>query len=360
MTSHRATGRLGSALLAAWRPWWLGPVVVMIAAITAMIVLMSAFAPTDADVYWLAGERLNAGHYLYSLQPGDTVVAANPPYWMVPLLSPPLLGVLWRPFAALGHMGILVGWMLTAVAFLAALAAVARRAPAPTLLVVGALAVPVAWQLMLGNVNGILALALVALWRWRDRPGRAGVLVAFMVAVKVTPIVLAWWLVTTGRWRATAWFLGVSVALLGIAAAGAGLGAIPDYLDVMRVTSTVGSSDLSLAGLLRGIGIAAGAAAFAPWAVVAVGLGAIWFCRARPRVTFAISVCVLVFGSPVVQLYWYALPIVILISLPDPTRDDLPPNGRDGGWVPVTSDGVVRSSDVAALDPDVNSPAGTG
>ena len=239
---------------------------------------------------------------------------------MVPLLSPPLLGVMWRPFAALGYTGMLLGWMLTAGAFLASLALLARRVPALTLLAVGALAVPVAWQLMLGNVNGILVLALVLLWRWRDRPAWAGALVALVVAVKVTPIVLAWWLATTGRWRATAWFVGVSVALLGVAAAGAGLGAIPDYLDVMRVTSTVGSSDLSLAGLLRGGGVASGIAAFAPWAVVAIGLGTIWMYRARPRVTFAIAVCVLVLGSPVVQLYWYALPIAILAALPDVAR----------------------------------------
>jgi Glycosyltransferase family 87 len=323
-------GRLGAALLATWRPWWLGPTVVMIAAIIAMVVLMNPFAPTDAFVYYSAGERLNAGHQLYSLQPGDTVIAANPPYWTVPLLSPPLVGVLWRPFAALGYTGMLLGWMLTAAAFLAALALVARRAPAVTLLIVGALAVPVAWQLMLGNVNGLLALALVMLWRWRDRPGCAGTLVALMVAVKVTPVVLAWWLVTTRQWRATGWFLAMSTGLLLVAAVGAGVGTISTYLDVMLHTSTVGTSDLSAAGLLRALGVPAGLAALAPWIVVAAGLGAIWFLRARPRISFAIAVSVLVLGSPVVQQDWFALLIVALGALPDSTKHDLPRDRRDG------------------------------
>jgi Glycosyltransferase family 87 len=331
MTGYRMPmSRLGAALLATWRPWWLGPIVVIIAAIIAMVVLMNPFAPTDAFVYYSAGEQLNAGHNLYSLQPGDTVIAANPPYWTVPLLSPPLIGVLWRPFAALGYTGMLLGWILTAAAFLTALALVARRAPAVTLLIVGALAVPVAWQLMLGNVNGLLALGLVMLWRWRDHPGWAGTLVAFMVAVKVTPVVLAWWLVTTRQWRATGWFLAMSTVLLLVAAVGAGVGTISTYLDVMLHTSTVGTSDLSAAGSLRALGVPAGLAALAPWIVVTVGLGAIWFLRARPRISFAIAVCVLVLGSPVVQHYWYALLIVALGALPDSTRPDLPHDRRGG------------------------------
>jgi hypothetical protein len=66
---------------------------------------------TDASNYFAAGQRLNAGHPLYALSPGDREVPLNPPYWSVPLLSPPFLAVVWRPLAALGEAA-MVGWWL--------------------------------------------------------------------------------------------------------------------------------------------------------------------------------------------------------------------------------------------------------
>ena len=64
------------------------------------------FAPavsgSDAWNYLAAGERLNAGHLLYALSPGDRPIAVLPPYWTVPLLAPPPIAVVWRPLAVLG------------------------------------------------------------------------------------------------------------------------------------------------------------------------------------------------------------------------------------------------------------------
>jgi hypothetical protein len=47
-------------------------------------------------VYLAAGERLNAGHQLYALMPGNRPVDIHPPFWTVPLLSPPPIAVLFR------------------------------------------------------------------------------------------------------------------------------------------------------------------------------------------------------------------------------------------------------------------------
>ena len=57
------------------------------------------FIPGDSFTYLAAGERLNAGHFLYALLPGDRPVDMHPPLWTVPFLSPPPMGVLMRPFA---------------------------------------------------------------------------------------------------------------------------------------------------------------------------------------------------------------------------------------------------------------------
>ena len=66
--------------------------------IVATAVVYYAQAPGylggDARTYLAAGERLNAGHPLYALSPGDRPVAISPPWWTVPLVSPPFIAVL--------------------------------------------------------------------------------------------------------------------------------------------------------------------------------------------------------------------------------------------------------------------------
>ena len=65
----------------------------------------------DSWNYLAAGERLNAGHPLYALVPGDRPVPIVPPYWTVPLLSPPLIAVIWRPLALLGEPAMTLWWI---------------------------------------------------------------------------------------------------------------------------------------------------------------------------------------------------------------------------------------------------------
>jgi hypothetical protein len=297
-------------------PWWLGPAFVVSLAILAMVLIVQPFAPYDAYVYFASGERLNAGHPLYALSPGDRPIWLKPPYWTVPTLSPPFVAVLWRPLAMLGEMGVLVGWLVTAIAFLGALAVVARREPLFTFAATAVLAVAVAWQLDLGNVNGFLALGLVLLWRWRDRPVLAGTCVAVLTAVKLTPAFLVVWLIASGRRHAAVVFVAASIVLLGVTALGAGPQAIADYIDVMIHTTTVGTSELSVAGMLRAGGVPAAVAAAAPWAIIAAGAIATLWLRHRPAIGFGIAIVVLVLGSPVVQGYWYALLIMMLVALP--------------------------------------------
>ncbi len=58
--------------------------------------LLDPFA--DANTYLAAGERLNDGHPLYALQPGDRPVLLVGEY-PVPLFSPPPIAAIWRPLA---------------------------------------------------------------------------------------------------------------------------------------------------------------------------------------------------------------------------------------------------------------------
>jgi alpha-1,2-mannosyltransferase len=273
-----------------------------------------ALSPTDSYVYLAAGERLNAGHALYALTTSDRAIGMNPPYWTVPTLSPPLLAVLWRPLAALGITGMLLGWAMSGAAYLAAVAIVIMRRPILGLVAVMALAIPIGIQLGLGNVNGFLAFGAVSLWLLRDRPRIGGMILALMVAVKITPIVLLIWLVATDRWRTVAWFTLSSVALLALSVAGASWQAHLDYLGVIGQTVTSSATGLSLAGLLRAVGVPVELARLAPWATLIGGAGLAW---RRPGFAFPIAVALMVIASPVIATYWYA---ILIAALPGDPR----------------------------------------
>ncbi len=84
----------------------------------------------DAITYLAAGERLNAGHDLYALVAGDRRIWVNPPYWTVPLLSPPPIAVVWRPLAALpNEWGIGIWWIANVATIAAVVAGLLRRLP---------------------------------------------------------------------------------------------------------------------------------------------------------------------------------------------------------------------------------------
>ncbi len=298
---------------------WITPALLTVAiAVAASPVFYPQISPTDAYVYMAAGERLNAGHDLYALSPGDRVIGNNPPYWDVPTLSPPLLGVLWRPLSVFGTTGMLIGWALAGVAFLTALAVVGLRAGRWAVGAITILMAPAGIQLGLGNVNGFIALGLVLAWLWRDRPAFVGSIVAVLAMVKVTPLVLLVWLIATGRIRAVAWFVVASLTLLAISVIGAGWQPHLNYLGVIGRTSSVGTSDLSMAGIARAVGVAPDIARLAPWLALVLGSAAVFLFRRRPGVAFAIAVSMMVFGSPVVQAYWLALLVISLTPMSRP------------------------------------------
>ncbi|MGH2513320.1 MAG: hypothetical protein ACRDGQ_11595, partial [Candidatus Limnocylindrales bacterium] len=67
---------------------------------------------SDPSNYSAAGLRLNAGHALYGpLLAGDRAVPGYPELYPAPLLSPPLVAVIWRPLALLpGEVAMTAWW----------------------------------------------------------------------------------------------------------------------------------------------------------------------------------------------------------------------------------------------------------
>jgi hypothetical protein len=276
--------------------------------VASLVYLLGQAAAWDAPTYLAAGERLNAGHALYALGPGDRPVLLNPPYWTVPLLSPPPIAVLWRPIALLGWNGMVLWWAVCVSAISGVIVALAVRAPSltgPALLV---LSIPIAWEIGSANVNGLLIAGTVVTWllarRGHDRA--AGALVAGMTALKVWPAFLMLWFAVQRRWGAVGGFLVAGVAIAVGSVLGAGLNAHLEYLSIARA---IYPSELSIAGLLAGIGISV------PW----IGYVLAFLCalaivrwRARPSETFGLAVATIVLASPVLYINGYALLIAAL------------------------------------------------
>lgn len=273
------------------------------------------FIPGDAIVYLASGERLNAGHLLYAISPGDRVVALKPPYWTVPTLSPPFMAVLFRPLALLPpDVGAYVWWAATISSIAATLVILVRRIPILTSVAVLVLGVPIAYEIGVGNVNALILAGSILIWLSATRGhGRfAGALTAFLVMVKIWPIALVWWLVVQRRTDALWAGLVTGVVLAIVSVLGAGIAAHFTYLQVIRDTANQGTSDLSVAGLARSVGVPGSVAGFLPWLVFIGGLGLAWLLRARSGISFACAVVAMVLGSSVVNINSFAMLIAAL------------------------------------------------
>ena len=284
-------------------------------ALLVIIYFDRGFIPGDAIVYLAAGERLNAGHLLYALSPGDRIIAIKPPYWTVPTLSPPFMGVLFRPLALLPpDLGAYVWWVGTISTIVATLAILVRRIPILTSLAVLVLGVPIAYEIGVGNVNAFILAGSILVWftATRGHGQIAGALAALLVMVKIWPIALVWWLVVQRRTDALRAGLATGVVLVVISVLGAGIAAHFTYLQVIRDTASQGTSDLSVAGLARAVGVPGAIAAYLPWVVFLGGSGLAWLFRARPGTSFAFAIVAMVQGSSVVNINSYALLLAAL------------------------------------------------
>jgi len=198
----------------------------------------------DPVTYLAAGERLNAGHPLYALPPGDREVPLSPPYWSVPLLAPPPIAVLWRPLALFGEAAALAWWLGGVVAIAGFVVWLLARGTVPVLLATVVLTPALALTAVSGNTSAYLIPLMAGAWVWRERPWVVGPIVVIAAAVKLTPGLFVVWLVAARRWREFG-AAAVSGAVIGVVSiAGAGLEA---YVEWIRWIPSSAPMPLSLA-----------------------------------------------------------------------------------------------------------------
>lgn len=270
--------------------------------------LMDPF--TDATTYLAAGERLNQGHDLYRLQPGDRPVLTLPGYFTAPLLSPPPIAVAWRPLAAIPDGWGWAVWVVAAwIALLGTIVYLVMRVGAPAAALAFLLSHAIGEQLAVANVNAFVPLLYVSIWHLRGRAW-TGAIVAALAAVKLAPLAMAGWLLGRRDIRALAVLAGGLVALFVLGGLGAGFESYLDYLGTLPGNHPTG---LSLSGLLG----------WAPASYVFLFGGTVVSAAVsarRPRLGFLIALLASVLGTP--ALYFSGLVGLLALAAPfaDPSR----------------------------------------
>jgi len=186
----------------------------------------------DVDVYRAAGERLNAAHDLYRLSPGDRRLRLNPPYFTVPLVSPPPIAVLWRPLAAIGDAASIIWWTGGILTTSAVVVAVLARGTPKALAILVLTAPPVIQTVLSGNASGYLIALLWLSWHARGRPWVSGTSIALATAVKLTPALLVIWAARHRPRLVPAWFVS-GIFILFISLIGAGIEAHLTWIDLI-------------------------------------------------------------------------------------------------------------------------------
>ena len=251
----------------------------------------------DAWNYLAAGERLNAGHLLYALGPGDRSVPLAPPYWSVPLLAPPPIAVLWRAIALAGEASMTL-WGIAVFLVTAGTAGwLAWRSSPIGRLALALVAMPLALAALSGNAAALVVPLLAAAWTCRSRPWIAGTCIAIACVVKLTPALLILWLIGSRRWTTLAAALAATALLVAISVVGAGL---PSWSQWATSVPASSPSPLAVATLIN-----------APTWLVAVGFAVATLVISvafGERVGFVMAVVAAALATP--ALYFQAMALL--------------------------------------------------
>ena len=304
------------------RLWWLLPIASTTFVVTRLW-SQSSLERLDFHIYYEAVNGWQPGAF-YDYQHADTGLGFT---------YPPISGLVLRPVTMVPFDVAELLWLLaTAVASLTFLVLAARRLPArprwkpvlPALVAVCMLTTPVWLSLRLGQINGFLALAvladvLVVRRRW------AGALVGICGAIKLTPMYAALYFVAAKRWRALAISVGAFAAATLVAWAWMPTDSKRYWTVELFATERVGdlgsSFNNSTRRLIEQIPISASMQTVL-WLVAALALTGVALWRARialdrsnPLAAITIVMCA---GLAVAPISWshhvyFLLPAVLLL-----------------------------------------------
>jgi hypothetical protein len=234
----------------------------------------------DATTYVAAGERLLRHGDIYAMRAGDRPVLWGTPYIPAPSLYPPPAALAATPLALLGDAGVWLVWLLHGAVTLWVVYDAYRHGLA---ILAVALLPFVAVQLVVGNINGVVAAATILAWRHRDS-ALAGVALGLLGAVKIVPLAVVGFWVITRRWRPAAYAVGAAILATGVTLAVVGPAPFEEWVHISLSVAPAPTS-------IQALGV--------PWPIVlAIGLGALFVARSDERVAYAVSVLVSMFVTP--------------------------------------------------------------
>jgi hypothetical protein len=271
----------------------------------------------DTWNYLAAGERLNAGHSIYALVVGDRPILFDPGS-TVPIVSPPLIAVLWRPLALLpASLAMWAWWAASAAAMLATTLWIVLKGRWQVVLMVFVLTTVIGECAVSGNLNSFLAPAMAFSW-WSLQVGRprvSGFLTALGAVLKIGPAALLLWLAVRREGQAIVAFAFGAAALAVISLLGAGLQQNLDFLSVARTSTDGALWGASVQGVLSQFKASQAVIELSIPAVWIIGAGLIWTLRHHPAGAFAVAVTLTIWGTPVVHLTAVALLLAVAAPL---------------------------------------------
>jgi len=234
-----------------------------------VVAVLAVFVPGvphyDVGVFLDAGTSISHGRNPYPV--GAAQVASG-----FAFVYPYLVALPFAPLSALGAAAAPLFILASALAVVAG-CAWAGAGPRGTALVL--LSSFTITGLQMGTLNALLFAGLIALWRARDRPLAAGLLVAAVIYSKLFLAPVWLFLVLTRRWRAA----GIALATLAVAfAVGGLLGPIgpADYVSMLGTLARAEAPDgMSLTGLLVNTGLGPAAATWLARAAALAALAAV-------------------------------------------------------------------------------------
>jgi hypothetical protein len=261
---------------------------------------------SDAITYLAAGERLNAGHQLYHLVPGDRPVLILPQTFDAPLVSPPPIAALWRPLAAL-PFGLALWVAATWIAMLGTIVYLVRRTGWPAVAACVVLFDAIAQQLTAANVAAFFPALLIVAWNQRSRAPSAAAL-GVMTAIKIAPGTMFGWLVARRNLPALLGAVSAAAVLLLVGAIGAGFDSYGEFLAVARQTRPSPESLSGMTGL--------------PWLSMAILVAGTLLAAVvrRDAWSFGIAIAASVLGAPALYHAGYVPLLAILAPLASRAR----------------------------------------
>jgi alpha-1,2-mannosyltransferase len=326
----------------AGRPlFWLRLVGGPLLAITVIVLVFLPLSPAyDLNVFLRAGSALLHGRALYP-NPGSAAVYSGSSF-----VYPYLAAFPFVPFAALTpHLSTILFFVLSVSAVLAACYVGAPGDPWPATLVLCASFTISGLQL--GALSPLLFAGTLFLWQFRDRPLWLGLLAGVVVVSKLFLAPILIWLLLARRYRALAYAIASTAALLTVGFVLGPLGPGP-YLHLLsRLGAHEARAGFGLIGSLMSAGVGSGAAQLVAIVVALATLtGAYlhWRAHGDERVLFCAGIIASLVATPVLWSHYMVLLAVPLLLLGSPRRWFV--MAAAASWMIAPAHGIRVNSDL--------------